>query len=131
LGRWLVSNGRYRVDEKKLNHVLFTDYNNQTNVEDCSLGDTTVTLQDLDTENPYVISTFNSWITNLISTYGFEAIRIDTVKHVPKTFWTGFVDAAGVFAVGEVLDGDATYVSGYQADVMDSVFNYPIYYPLT
>jgi alpha-amylase len=60
------------------------DYNNQTNVEQCSLGNTDVTLQDLNTEDTNVIAVFNSWIKGLISDYGFEAIRIDTVKHVRK-----------------------------------------------
>jgi alpha-amylase len=53
-------------------------------VEQCSLGNTDVTLQDLDTEDPNVVQIFNSWIKGLIADYGFEAIRIDTVKHVRK-----------------------------------------------
>jgi len=65
-------------------HVDGLDYNNQTNVEQCSLGNTDVTLQDLNTEDTNVIAVFNSWIKGLISDYGFEAIRIDTVKHVRK-----------------------------------------------
>lgn len=106
------------------------DYNNQTNVEQCSLGNTDVTLQDLDTEDPNVVQVFNSWIKGLIADYGFEAIRIDTVKHVRKDFWPAFVDAAGVYAVGEVLDGYPPYVAAYQKQSMDSVFNYPVYFPL-
>lgn len=53
-------------------------------MEQCSLGNTDVTLQDLDTEDPNVVQIFNSWIKGLIADYGFEAIRIDTVKHVRK-----------------------------------------------
>lgn len=106
------------------------DYSNQTNVEQCTLGDTVVTLQDLNTEDTTVISALNTWVASLTATYGFEAIRIDTVKHIRKDFWPDFVSAAGVFAVGEVLDGDVAYVAAYQAQSMDSVFNYPVYYPL-
>jgi len=106
------------------------DYNNQTNVEQCSLGNTDVTLQDLNTEDTNVVAVFNSWIKGLISDYGFEAIRIDTVKHVRKDFWPAFVSAAGVHAVGEVLDGYPPYVASYQKESMDSVFNYPVYFPL-
>lgn len=107
------------------------DYNNQTNVEQCSLGDTTVTLHDINTESDSVVSAYNEYIKNLTETFGFEAIRIDTVKHVRHDFWPAFVSASGVFAVGEVLDGDASYVASYQAQSMPSVFNYPIFYPLT
>lgn len=99
-------------------------------VEQCSLGDTSVTLHDLNTEEANVISTFNSWVGNLVRTYGFEAVRIDTVKHVRKDFWPQFVENAGVYSVGEVLDGNPDYVAAYQKESMDSVFNYPVYFPL-
>lgn len=56
-----------------------------------------------------------------------DGLRIDTVKHVEKDFWPGYVQAAGVYAVGEVLNGDPAYTCGYQASIMDGVMNYPVY----
>lgn len=89
----------------------------------------TISLPDVDTENPYVIKVFNDWIESLVSTFGIDGIRIDTVKHVQKSFWTGFKSAAGVFSMGEVLDGDAAYTCAYQ-EQLDGVLNYPLYYPM-
>lgn len=54
-----------------------------------------------------------------------DGLRIDTVKHVQKAFWPGYNKAAGVYCVGEVFDGDATYTCPYQ-EVMDGVLNYPM-----
>lgn len=64
-----------------------------------------------------------------MSNYTIDGLRIDTVKHVEKPFWTSFCAAAGVYAVGEVYDGDYNYACPYQS-VVDGVLNYPVYYPL-
>jgi alpha-amylase len=106
------------------------DYTNQTQVETCWLGDENVALPDINTEDATVVSTYNAWIKSLVSTYGFDAIRIDTVKHVRQNFWPDFVSSAGVHAVGEVLDGDPAYIAAYQNNSMNSVFNYPLYYAI-
>ncbi|KAK4683535.1 alpha-amylase, partial [Tremellales sp. Uapishka_1] len=108
-----------------------TDYSNQTNVEQCWLGDTSVALPDLNTESATVSDYWNNWITELVSNYTIDAIRIDTVKHISKTFWPTFVNSAGVFNQGEVLNGDASYVGAYQTNASVNPFNYPVYYPLT
>lgn len=55
-----------------------------------------------------------------------DGLRIDTAKHVDKAFYPGFLDAAGVFATGEVFDGSPTYTCDYQ-NYIDSVLNYPMY----
>ncbi|WWC71571.1 uncharacterized protein I206_105529 [Kwoniella pini CBS 10737] len=107
-----------------------SDYSNQTNVEDCWLGDDSVALPDLNTESSTVSDYWNNWVKTLVSNYTLDAVRIDTVKHVPKTFWPNFVSSAGVFTQGEVLNGDATYVGPYQNDAKVNPFNYPAYYPL-
>ncbi len=84
----------------------------------------------MDTSNQYVINTWYSWIKNLVSTYSIDGLRIDTVRHVQQSFWSGFNSAAGVYCVGEVFSGDQTYVCPYQ-NVMDGLLNYPLWYPLT
>ncbi|CAK7202232.1 hypothetical protein SEUCBS139899_004954 [Sporothrix eucalyptigena] len=110
-------------------YCLISNYNNQTNVEDCWLGDTTVSLPDLDTTQTAVQTIWYDWVANLVSTYNIDGLRIDTVKHVQSSFWPGYNDAAGVYCVGEVLDGDPAYTCPYQ-DVLDGVLNYPLYYQL-
>ncbi|KAF9812860.1 hypothetical protein IEO21_05911 [Rhodonia placenta] len=106
-----------------------TDYSNQTNVEQCWLGDDNVPLADCDTESDYVIDFFYKWIGDLVANYSADGLRIDTVKHVRSDFWPGFAEAAGVFTIGEVLDGDVDYVSTY-TEVLDAVLDYPTYYQL-
>ncbi|KAJ5669398.1 hypothetical protein N7462_010468 [Penicillium macrosclerotiorum] len=106
-----------------------TDYSNQSNVEDCWLGDTTVSLPDLDTESTDVQNIWYDWVGSLVSNYSIDGLRVDTVKHVQKDFWPGYNKAAGVYCVGEVFDGDADYTCPYQ-EVMDGLLNYPMYYPL-
>ncbi|KAJ5112903.1 hypothetical protein N7456_001437 [Penicillium angulare] len=110
-------------------YCLISNYDNQTNVEDCWLGDTTVSLPDLDTTLSSVQTIWYDWVASLISNYSIDGLRIDTVKHVQESFWPGYNDAAGVYCVGEVLDGDPAYTCPYQ-DYLDGVLNYPIYYQL-
>ena len=65
----------------------------------------------------------------LYTDYIVDGLRVDTVKHVPTSFWSGYNDAAGVYCVGEVFDGDPDYTCNYQ-NYMDGVLNYPVYYQL-
>jgi hypothetical protein len=55
-----------------------------------------------------------------------DGLRIDTAKHVQKSFWPAFIKAAGVFATGEVLSDKPDYTCNYQR-YLDSVINYPVY----
>lgn len=57
--------------------------------------------------------------------YVVDGLRVDTVKHVQKDFWPDYNKAAGVYCVGEVLDGDVDYTCPWQ-EVMDGVLNYPM-----
>ncbi|KAI0965401.1 glycoside hydrolase superfamily [Xylaria arbuscula] len=101
------------------------DYSNQTSIEDCSISG----LPDVNTESSDIQSFYQDWVKYLVTEYSFDGVRIDTVKHVNKDFWSPFSSAAGVYTVGEVFDGDVDYVAGY-ADLMSGLLNYPIYYPL-
>ncbi|KIY48805.1 glycoside hydrolase family 13 protein [Fistulina hepatica ATCC 64428] len=107
-----------------------TDYSNQTNVEQCWLGDTTVALVDVNTEDPVVQSTLNTWIKDLVSEYEVDGIRIDTVKHVRKDFWPAFASSAGVFTIGEVFTDNVTYAAPY-TEVVDAILDYPTWTALT
>ncbi|UJR24712.1 hypothetical protein I4U23_006086 [Adineta vaga] len=105
------------------------DYNNQTQVEYCSIGNEQVPLPDLNTENSFVISTFLSWINKIIRKYQFDAIRIDTFRHVRKPFWKDFIQSADVYSLGEVASSNTSYVGSYQT-IADGVFHYPLYFIL-
>ncbi|KAL0633036.1 hypothetical protein Q9L58_008099 [Maublancomyces gigas] len=105
------------------------DYTNQTEVEECWLGDNTVALADVNTSLESVRHTYSAWIAGVVAEYEIDGLRVDTAKHVDAEFWTAFLAAAGVFSLGEVLDGNATYTCRYQG-VLDSVLNYPVYYTL-
>ncbi|KAJ5827844.1 Glycoside hydrolase superfamily [Penicillium robsamsonii] len=110
-------------------YCSISNYNDQSNVENCWLGDTIVSLPDLDTTQSSVKTLWNNWISGLVSKYSIDGLRIDTVKHVQKSFWPDFNSAAGVYSVGEIFDGDPAYTCDYQ-NYMDGVLNYPMYYPL-
>ena len=102
------------------------DYNNETSVQVCSVGDTYVPLPDLNTESEHVVDFWYGWIRDLVRDYSIDAIRIDTVRNVRKSFWPGYVDAAGVYNVGEIFDGDTDYVAAFQQDAKINPLNYPV-----
>ncbi|KAI0776563.1 glycoside hydrolase family 13 protein [Trametes elegans] len=106
-----------------------SNYDNQTEVEQCWLGDKNLPLVDLNTEDDNIVKTMNSWVSKLVSDYSVDGVRIDTVKHVRKDFWPDFAKSAGVFTIGEVLHNETDYVSQY-TQVLDSVLDYPTWYPL-
>jgi alpha-amylase len=79
---------------------------NQTEIEQFWIGqETGIALPDLNTEMPEVYNTLYLWIHQLVKTYGIDGLRLDTVKHIRKSFWPQFCKHAGVFAIGEVLHG--------------------------
>ncbi|KAF9011502.1 glycoside hydrolase [Hymenopellis radicata] len=90
---------------------FITDYNNQTDVEPCWLGDASMPLLDVDTENSIIAQIFNDWVGNLVKECSIDGIRIDTVKHVRKDLWPAFASSAGVFTIGEVLNRSSTMFS--------------------
>ncbi|KAK1999176.1 alpha amylase [Colletotrichum falcatum] len=106
------------------------DYEDQETVEKCWQGSDSVSLPDLRTEDPYVRQIFNAWIKHMVRKFKFDGLRLDSAKHVEKSFWPAFESSAGVFAIGEVLHGDPVYVTPYQ-DFMSGVMNYPAYYWIT
>jgi len=105
------------------------DYSNQTEVEQCWLGDTNVALVDVNTEDQNIVGMLNSWVEGIVGNYSADGIRIDTVKHIRKDFWSNFSSSAGVYAIGEVLNNVTSYVSDY-TQVLDAVLDYPTWYPL-
>ncbi|OAG11761.1 alpha-amylase [Paraphaeosphaeria sporulosa] len=103
---------------------------NQTELEDCWLGDCNMALPDIKTDDPLVAREMNAWIRWLVSAHNVDGLRIDSVKNVNKAFFPPFCRAAGVFCMGEVSEGHANYTYPYQKQ-MDSVLDYPLYYSIT
>ncbi|KAJ8124986.1 hypothetical protein O1611_g8654 [Lasiodiplodia mahajangana] len=101
------------------------DFNNDTSVVKCWLGDTTVPLPDVKTEDSGVRSTYNAWIANLTSFYGIDGLRMDTALEVEKDFWPGFQSAAGCYLVGEIFDGDPSVFPDW-LNYISGTLNYPV-----
>ena len=106
------------------------DYNNQTSAEICWMGDNTVPLPDIKTEDTTVRSIYQNWIKDLVANYSIDSIRLDTCSEVEQSFFPGFVDASGVYVVGEVFNGNPTYTCPYQ-NYLPGVLNYPAYFWVT
>lgn len=107
------------------------NYNNQEEVEKGWLSG----LPDLNQSNPdvekYLIDMAMSWIDET----GIDGFRLDTVRHVPKEFWTKLSQTIkqkypDFFLLGEVWVNDPVYLAGYQDVGIDSITNYPLYYAM-
>ncbi|KAI7202314.1 alpha-amylase [Hortaea werneckii] len=116
------------------NAVYYHDFCPMTDAVDaftlqhCWLGDANVGLADLRTEDPWVRETFAEWISQLVSNYSIDGLRIDSAINVEPDFFPGFVDAAGIFATGEVMTGDERLACQWDESI-GSILNYPVYYP--
>ncbi|EMC92464.1 glycoside hydrolase family 13 protein [Baudoinia panamericana UAMH 10762] len=99
------------------------------NIEDCWVGDTTVSLPDLRTEDSDVATGYQTWIKQLVANYSIDGLRLDTVMEVDTAFWADFETAAGVYMIGEVDEPNGTYVCSFQ-NYVPGVLNYGTYFPL-
>ncbi|KAK0649054.1 glycoside hydrolase superfamily [Cercophora newfieldiana] len=120
-------------NDKKYFHPYcnVTEWDNATNYQDCWLYPYGVALADLDTRQPAVINELGSWVEGLVSNYSIDGLRIDAAKHVNDEFLPKFVEAAGVFSIGEVLTGEIDDFCRYQTmDLLQGMPNYLEYYPL-
>jgi len=101
-------------------------------------------LPDLNQDDPevarYIVQNTLWWV----GMSGMDGIRQDTWPYVPRTFWRDWMTAIRreyprLTVVGEVLDGDPTFVSFFQGgktqydgidDKVDALFDFPIHYTL-
>ncbi|TKA68006.1 hypothetical protein B0A55_10541 [Friedmanniomyces simplex] len=130
---WYVDYGVLNpFNDRKYYHDYCTvdDPTNATNTQECWLGDWMVTLADLRTEDADVQAMFGDWIEQMVANYSIDGLRIDTSINVEPSFFPGFMESAGVFALGEVMQGDDSLACQW-ADAIGSILNYPIYYTLT
>lgn len=96
-----------------------------TTVVECWEGMSGVSLADLRTEDEDVRTVWKEWVADLVETYSIDGLRLDSTKHVETDFWEEFIASAGVFATGEILDGDPSTYPDWIADVPGFV-NYPL-----
>ncbi len=122
------------------NNGFIRDFKNSTQVE---LGELSG-LDDFRTESDYVRSNMAAIYEYWIKQAGFDAFRIDTVKHVEHGFWTNWCPAVRAFAAangktnffmfGEVLDASDAKCGSYTGGkigtgfALDSVLDYPLYF---
>ncbi|WP_236602645.1 alpha-amylase family glycosyl hydrolase [Microbacterium sp. 8M] len=88
---------------------LFNGTETQTQIENCDLGG----LDDLDQSNAtvsnYLTTTYKDWVD-----MGFDGVRVDAARSIPKTWLASFQSSLGVPSFGEVFVGDVDYVAPYQ-----------------
>ncbi len=101
---------------------LFNGSETQSQIENCDLGG----LDDLDQSNStvsnYLLDTYKDWVD-----LGFDGIRVDAARSVPKPWLEDFEDTMGVPTFGEVFVGDVDYVSEYQ-DYEWGVLDFPYFF---
>lgn len=103
-----------------------------------------LSLDDFKTETTYVREKMRDIWNYWINTAGFDAYRLDTVKHVEMGFWDFWspeirkaaqaADKPNFFQFGEVFDGSDSKCGSYTGTKtsgtykMESVLDYPLYY---
>ncbi|MBJ7327391.1 MAG: Ig-like domain-containing protein, partial [Chthoniobacterales bacterium] len=124
------------------NNGAIANYADATQVE---LGEL-ASLDDFKTETAYVRQKMKEIWTYWINAAGFDAYRIDTVKHVEMGFWDEWspairatataADNPNFFQFGEVFDGSDSKCGSYTGTKsgenykMESVIDYPLYYQI-
>ena len=91
-----------------------------------------VQLSNLDETNPavvdYLVGAYLQWIDQ-----GAAAFRVDTIRHMPSSFWKTFADRIraehpGFFMFGEAFDYDAANIAPYTWDANGnySLLDFPL-----
>ncbi len=105
-----------------------------------------LSLDDFRTETTYVRDRMAEIFSHWIQSVGFDAYRIDTVKHVEMGFWDNWspriratalaADKPNFFQFGEIYDGSDAKCGSYTGTKstanykMESVLDYPLYYQI-
>lgn len=107
-----------------------TDYSNPTNYQNCWLGRDTLSLPDINTEDPDIIEYFENWGVKVTSDYQVDGFRVDAVKHVPKAFWSEFESKVNTYTIGEDFTSQTEYICNYMINAVSAVLNYPMWYSI-
>ncbi|KAI0646787.1 alpha-amylase [Trametes meyenii] len=115
-------------DQSQYHSYCPIQWGNTSSEQNCWLGDLNVTLPDVNTQDPSVVSAYTTWIKALVQEFNIDGLRIDAAKHVNMDFWPKFCGAAGVYCIGEVFDADAGQALEWQGkQALDAILNYPVY----
>lgn len=92
-------------------------------------------LPDLALENPEVSTHLTQAHQAWLEQTGVDAFRLDAVRHIPRGFAREFVETMKAqkpdfFSVGEVFWRDSNYVSAYQRETQESMFDFPLAYAI-
>ncbi|CAI7610068.1 unnamed protein product [Penicillium crustosum] len=107
--------------------LLSEDPSNDTCVLDCWMGDNTISLPDLRNEDQEVQQILGTWVSQLVSNYSIDGLRIDSVLNIAPAFFSNFSKSAGVFTMGEGATRDAAGYCSLQPS-LSGLLNYPLYY---
>lgn len=104
------------------------NWNNQENLEKGWIFG----LPDLNQDNPEVKDFLIENALWWISETDIDGMRLDTVRHVPKTFWNEFSNAIkteypNFYLLGEVWNDNATYLEQYHQLGIDGMTDYPLF----
>ncbi|PNY81428.1 alpha-amylase family glycosyl hydrolase [Deinococcus koreensis] len=98
---------------------------------DCDLAG----LPDFKQERPDVTAYLNDFIEYWRKETGIDGLRIDTMKHVPDSYWKQFFAPGGVgdpkklWSVGEVFDGSPAYLARFMDELgAPSVFDFALHF---
>lgn len=100
---------------------------------DCPLAG----LPDFKQERPEVTTYLNDFVNSWRKETGIDGLRIDTMQHVPDSYWQQFFAAGGpgdpskIWSVGEVFNGDPAFLAHYMDDLgSPSVFDFALYFAI-
>lgn len=97
------------------------------NLEHCKLYG----LPDYNQENPVVWQALMQWARDHVDSYGFDGIRVDAARHMPREFLQHIPDNGPPMpAYFEVVQPELGYVSSYAFGDYGAVYNYPLYFVL-
>lgn len=105
-----------------------SNWNNQEEVEKGWIYG----LPDLNQDNPEVTSYFIENALWWIQETAIDGMRLDTVKHVPKSFWNEFAylikaKHPDFYLLGEVWNSNPRYLEQYHALGIDGMTDYPLF----
>ncbi|HSV86659.1 MAG TPA: pullulanase-type alpha-1,6-glucosidase [Levilinea sp.] len=109
------------------NPIYYHNRGNSTFTGESSTYGDFIGLDDLFTEHPAVVQGMIEIHQNMISEFGIDGFRVDTVKHVNDEFWMQFVPAIlqhasnqgipNFFIYGEVFDGNPAITSRFTTEL--------------
>lgn len=99
--------------------------NNISSITECWLDSN---LPDVATEQIVVQEAYATWIQWLISEYGIDGLRLDTLIQLDEASILAFTNASGVYVVGEDFNIVASVTYPVQAYMSGGgLLNYPLY----